>query len=223
MLKNYSSLLLYHILPKKVRILTVLWYNIIRKLFFIKNLMKKETDKSMGLLMNRDSDKSVENIFNASNKDEAIAALQDFKNSILEEATENYNLYGGKKVGMTKESREFYEGLKNKLNGINQAVSDPYLPVKDVEDVLQNIKTDSKLVSAVKTMSTDRAVVDIVLNGGGADKATFKPLTEAIVKEITGKVKVARVTLEKLSAYFQIAQDLCRFQSLAYLKNLLFL
>lgn len=175
----------------------------------------------MGIFMNRDSDKSVENIFNASNKDEAIAALQDFKNSILEEATENYNLYGGKKVGMTSESREFYEGLKNKLNGINQAVSDPYLPVKDVEDVLQNIKTDSKLVSAVKVLSTDRPLVDIVLNGGGTDKATFKTLTEEITKEITGKVRVERVTLEKLTAYFQIAQDFCRFQSLSYLKNLL--
>lgn len=173
----------------------------------------------MGLLGNKD--RSAEKVFNASNKDEAIAALEEFKNSILEEATENYNLYGGKKVGMTSESKKFYEGLRNNLTGVKQGVTDPYLPVKDVEDVLQNIKTDSKLVSAVKTMSTDRAVVDIVLNGGGADKATFKPLTEAIVKEITGKVKVARVTLEKLSAYFQIAQDLCRFQSLAYLKNLL--
>lgn len=156
--------------------------------------------------------------FNATSKEEAEKALQ----SLIKDEVMNMNVQNtANKVVMSADSKKFYEGLRNNLTGVKNGVTDPYLPVKDVEDVLQNIKTDSKLVSAVKTMSTDRAVVDIVLNGGGTDKATFKPLTEAIVKEITGKVKVERVTLEKLSAYFQIAQDLCRFQSLAYLKNLL--
>jgi len=159
-----------------------------------------------------------ETFFNATSKEEAEIALQ----SLIKDEVMNMNIENQScNIAMSSESKKFYEGLRNNLTGVKQGVTDPYLPVKDVEDVLQNIKTDSKLVSAVKTMPTDRAVVDIVLNGGGVDKATFKPLTEAIVKEITGKVKVARVTLEKLSAYFQIAQDLCRFQSLAYLKNLL--
>lgn len=159
-----------------------------------------------------------ETFFNATSKEEAQEALQNLiKDEVMNMNIENQS----NKIFMSVESKNFYEGLRNSLTGVKNGVIDPYLPVKDVEDVLQNIKTDSKLVSAVKTMSTDRAVVDIVLNGGGTDKATFKPLTEAIVKEITGKVKVERVTLEKLSAYFQIAQDFCRFQSLAYLKNLL--
>ena len=159
-----------------------------------------------------------ETFFNATSKEEAEIALQ----SLIKDEVMNMNIVNQScNIAMSSESKKLYEGLKNKLNGINQAVTDPYVPVKDVEDVLQNIKTDSKLVSAVKVLSTDRPLVDIVLNGGGTDRATFEPLTEEITKEITGKVRIERVTLEKLTAYFQIAQDFCRFQSLDYLKKLL--
>ena len=161
---------------------------------------------------------NYETFFNATSKEEAQKALQNLiKDEVMNMNIENQS----NKIFMSVESKNFYEGLKNSLNGVKNGVTDPYLPVKDVEDVLQNIKTDSKLVSAVKVLSTDRPLVDIVLNGGGTDKATFGALTEEITKEITGKVRVERVTLEKLTAYFQIAQDFCRFQSLAYLKRLL--
>lgn len=156
--------------------------------------------------------------FNATTKEEAESALQELiKNEVMNMNIENK----ATNVLMSTDSKKFYEGFKNQLTGVKQGVTDPYLPVKDVEDVLQNIVQDSKLINAVKVLSTDRPLVDIVLNGGGTDKATFAALTEKIVKEITGKITVKRVTLEKLSAYFQISQDFCRFQSLAYLKNLL--
>ena len=68
------------------------------------------------------------------------------------------------KVVMSGDSRKFYEGLRKNLTGVKQGVTDLYLPVKNIKDILKNIKTDSKLISSVPKISTYRAIVDIVLN-----------------------------------------------------------
>ena len=66
-------------------------------------------------------DKSAEKVFNAASKDEAVAALQEFRDNILKEARDNYQLYELEKGTvknrnvLSNKANEYYKELEDRL------------------------------------------------------------------------------------------------------------
>ena len=148
----------------------------------------------MGLLGNKD--KSAEKVFNASNKDEAVEALQEFRDNILKEARESYEIYELERKTvknrnvLSNKANEYYKELGDRLKAKQLTKpGDIPMPESEVEKVLDNMNTQSSILNGINVVS-NTYLTKVITNGKAVQKGTWGDLTETVVTEMLGAFKV---------------------------------
>ena len=114
----------------------------------------------MGLLGNKD--RSAEKVFNAENKEEAVAALEEFRDNILQEARDSYKLYESEKGTvknrnvLSSEAKRYYSELGDKLKAKQLTKpGDIPMPETEIDKVTDNMITVSPILNGVNSVSTE--------------------------------------------------------------------
>ncbi len=166
----------------------------------------------MGLLGNKD--KSAEKVFNASNKDEAVKALQEFRDNILKEARESYEMYELERKTvknrnvLSNKANEYYKELGDRLKAKQLTrPGDIPMPESEVEKVLDNMNTQSSILNGINVVS-NTYLTKVITNGKAVQKGTWGDLTEAVVEEMLGSFKVVELEETKVSCFGEVSTDM---------------
>ena len=165
----------------------------------------------MGLL---NKDRSAEKVFNAENKEEAVAALEEFRSNILKEARDSYELYELEKGTvknrnvLSNKANEYYKELGDRLKAKQLTKpGDIPMPESEVEKVLDNMNTQSTILNGINVVS-NTYLTKVITNGKAVQKGTWGDLTEAVVKEMLGAFKVVELEEAKVSCFGEVSTDM---------------
>lgn len=162
-------------------------------------------------LLNRD--RSAEKVFNAANKEEAVAALEEFRSNILKEARDSYELYELERKShkdniFSAEANRYYSELGDRLKAKQLTKpGDIPMPESEVEKVLDNMNTQSSILNGINVVS-NTYLTKVITNGKAVQKGTWGDLTEAVVKEMLGAFKVVELEEAKVSCFGEVSTDM---------------
>ena len=150
--------------------------------------------------------KDLEKFLMTENRDEAVEALYDaLENRFFEME------YGEPTVSknyMTKDARQYYEELADKLRAKQLTKpGDIPMPESEVEKVLDNMKTESKILDSINVVS-NTYLTKVITNGKAVQKGAWGDLTEAVVTELLGAFKVVELEESKVSCFGEVSTDM---------------
>lgn len=112
---------------------------------------------------------------------------------------------------LTSEEKKYYNKLTAAMKDINpqQAIAniDVALPKTVVDAVFEDLTSEHELLNEVEFVNAS-GIVEYIYNVADKPLAAWGPLTEGIVKEITGGLTKKDITQKKLSAFFLIPQSM---------------
>ena len=166
----------------------------------------------MGLLGNKD--RSAEKVFNAANKEEAVEALEEFRDNILKEAKDNYEIYESERKTvknrniLSSKANEYYKELGARLKAKQLTKpGDIPMPESEVEKVLDNMNTQSAILNKINVVS-NTYLTKVITNGKAVQKGTWGDLTDAVVTELMGAFTVVELEEAKVSCFGEVSTDM---------------
>ena len=164
---------------------------------------------------------SLVQAFKSSDEDAVAKAFTAFAESVQQNVLEDAKTYQHTadaeilaKRGMhqlTVPEQKFYQGVIDAMKSENpqQAFTglDVALPQTVMDNVMDDIKTNHPLLSAINFVNTT-TLTKILVNKQGVQLAVWGPLNSAITQELSGAVGKIDLTLCKLSAYMPISKDM---------------
>lgn len=163
----------------------------------------------MSILGEKNNDeKIIKAIFEAKTQKECSQALQKFKDHIVEESIENQSLIKKDRNFLSSATKEYYEGLADKLKAKQLTKpGDIPMPETEIDKVTDNMITVSPILNGVNSVSTEY-LTKLVLNAKGTQKGTWGDLTEAVVTELLNSYQTVEITQQKVSCYGQLSLDM---------------
>lgn len=112
---------------------------------------------------------------------------------------------------LTAEERSYYQQFADaaKSAAPKQAVENlsARMPKTIIDRVFEDLRTNHPLLSKINFMAT-AGMVEMFVNTNGYQEAAWGQLTDEIVKELTGGLRMVSATLFKLSAFLPIAKSM---------------
>lgn len=141
-------------------------------------------------------------------------ALKDEYEQKIQQMVDDYNAQVLTARGanqLTTEERSYYKQFADAAKSSNpkQAVENLTIrmPKTIIDRVFEDLRTNHPLLSKVNFMAT-AGMVEMFINTNGYQEAAWGQLTDAVVKELTGGLKMVSATLFKLSAFLPIAKSM---------------
>lgn len=141
-------------------------------------------------------------------------ALKDEYEQKIQQMVDDYNTQVLTARGanqLTTEERNYYKqfGDAAKTSNPKQAVENLTIrmPKTIIDRVFEDLRTNHPLLSKINFMAT-AGMVEMFINTKGYQEAAWGQLTDEIVKELTGGLKMVSATLFKLSAFLPIAKSM---------------
>lgn len=141
-------------------------------------------------------------------------ALKDEYEQKIQQMVDDYNTQVLTARGanqLTTEERNYYKqfGDAAKTSNPKQAVENLNIrmPKTIIDRVFEDLRTNHPLLSKINFMAT-AGMVEMFINTNGHQEAAWGQLTDEIVKELTGGLKMVSATLFKLSAFLPIAKSM---------------
>lgn len=141
-------------------------------------------------------------------------ALKDEYEQKIQQMVDDYNAQVLTARGanqLTSEERSYYKqfGDAAKASNPKQAVENLTIrmPKTIIDRVFEDLRTNHPLLSKINFMAT-AGMVEMFINTNGYQEAAWGQLTDEIVKELTGGLKMVSATLFKLSAFLPIAKSM---------------
>lgn len=166
----------------------------------------------MGIFL--DKDRSAEQVFAAETQEEAVEALNKFRDNILKEARESYELYKSERETvknrnfLSSEAKRYYSELGDRLKAKQLTKpGDIPMPESEVDKVLDNMNTQSSILNGINVVS-NTYLTKVITNGKAVQKGTWGDLTEAVVKEMLGAFKVVELEEAKVSCFGEVSTDM---------------
>lgn len=172
-------------------------------------------------LIQQELKEKLEQAFKSEDEDAVAKAFAEFAESVRQNVMEDYTAYQRTqdnsilaKRGMhplTSKETKFYEAIigamksgdpKQAFTGIDTA-----FPQTIIDDVIEDIKTDHPLLSAINFQNT-ATLTKIIVNKQGVQFAVWGQLSSAIADELSGAIGSINLTLCKLSAFMPISKDM---------------
>ena len=153
------------------------------------------------------------------NEDAFVQAWTDLADSIQKQVLEEADGYmqgldrqilaGRGARQLTSEENRYYEAVIGAMRSSNprQALGelDAVLPKTTVDAVFDDLVDQHPLLDAINFQNTS-GLIEMIVNTGTKQLATWSTLTAEIVKELTGGFKKVNMTLNKLSAFLPVAK-----------------
>lgn len=153
------------------------------------------------------------------NKDAFVQAWTDLADSIQKQVLEEADGYmqgldrqilaGRGARQLTSEENRYYEAVIGAMRSSNprQALGelDAVLPKTTIDAVFDDLVDQHPLLDAINFQNTS-GLIEMIVNTGTKQLATWSTLTAEIVKELTGGFKKVNMTLNKLSAFLPVAK-----------------
>lgn len=110
---------------------------------------------------------------------------------------------------LTGEETKYYQKVAEAMRSANpkQALSelDVVMPKTTIDAVFDDLTDKHPLLDAINFQNTS-GLIEMIVNTGSKQLATWSPLTDAITKELTGGFKKVNMSLNKLSAFIPVAK-----------------
>lgn len=110
---------------------------------------------------------------------------------------------------LTSEENKYYVKVIDAMRSANpkQALSelDVVMPKTTIDAVFDDLTDKHPLLDAIGFQNTS-GLIEMIVNTGSKQLATWSPLTDAITKELTGGFKKINMGLNKLSAFIPVAK-----------------
>lgn len=110
---------------------------------------------------------------------------------------------------LTSEESRYYQKIIEAMRSSNpkQALGDldVVMPKTTIDAVFEDLVDRHPLLSAVQFQNTS-GLIEMIVNTGSKQLATWSPLTDAVTKELTGGFKKVNMGLNKLSAFLPVAK-----------------
>lgn len=110
---------------------------------------------------------------------------------------------------LTSEETRYYQAVLDAMRSANpkQALTelDVVMPKTVIDAVFEDLVDQHPLLEAIDFQNTS-GLIEYLVNTGTKQLATWSPLTDAIVKELTGGFKKVNMSLNKLSAFLPVAK-----------------
>lgn len=110
---------------------------------------------------------------------------------------------------LTSEENTYYQKVIDAMRSSSpvQALTDMdvVMPKTVIDAVFEDLTDSHPLLSAINFQNTS-GLIEMIVNTGTKQLATWSPLTDAIVKELTGGFKKVNMSMNKLSAFFPVAK-----------------
>ena len=153
------------------------------------------------------------------NEDAFVQAWTDLADSIQKQVLEEADGYvqgldrqilaGRGARQLTSEETRYYQAVIEAMRSGNpkQALSeiDVVLPKTTIDAVFDDLVDQHPLLDAINFQNTS-GLIEMIVNTGTKQLATWSTLTAEIVKELTGGFKKVNMTLNKLSAFLPVAK-----------------
>lgn len=153
------------------------------------------------------------------NEDAFVQAWTDLADSIQKQVLEEADGYmqgldrqilaGRGARQLTSEENRYYEAVIGAMRSSNprQALGelDAVLPKTTIDAVFDDLVDQHPLLDAINFQNTS-GLIEMIVNTGTKQLATWSTLTAEIVKELTGGFKKVNMTLNKLSAFLPVAK-----------------
>lgn len=153
------------------------------------------------------------------NEDAFVQAWTDLADSIQKQVLEEADGYvqgldrqilaGRGARQLTSEETRYYQAVIEAMRSGNpkQALSeiDVVLPKTTIDAVFDDLTDQHPLLDAINFQNTS-GLIEMIVNTGTKQLATWSALTAEIVKELTGGFKKVNMSLHKLSAFLPVAK-----------------
>lgn len=153
------------------------------------------------------------------NEDAFVQAWTDLADSIQKQVLEEADGYmqgldkqilaGRGARQLTSEETQYYQAVIEAMRSSNpkQALTelDIVLPKTTIDAVFDDLTDQHPLLDAINFQNTS-GLIEMIVNTGTKQLATWSALTAEIVKELTGGFKKVNMTLHKLSAFMPVAK-----------------
>jgi len=110
---------------------------------------------------------------------------------------------------LTSKEKAYYQKVIEAMRSSapRQALADlnEVLPTTTIEAVFEDLEVEHPLLSVIKFENAG-ALVEMIVNTGESQLATWSPLCAEIVKELTGGFKKVSMTQKKLSAFLPVCK-----------------
>lgn len=110
---------------------------------------------------------------------------------------------------LTGEETKYYQKVMEAMKSANpkQALAelDVVMPKTTIDAVFEDLTDKHPLLTAVNFQNTS-GLIEMIVNTGGKQLATWSPLTAEVTKELTGGFKKINMGLNKLSAFIPVAK-----------------
>lgn len=110
---------------------------------------------------------------------------------------------------LTSEETRYYQAVLEAMRSASpkQALTelDVVMPKTVIDAVFEDLVEQHPLLDAIDFQNTS-GLIEYLVNTGAKQLATWSPLTDAIVKELTGGFKKVNMSLNKLSAFLPVAK-----------------
>lgn len=110
---------------------------------------------------------------------------------------------------LTSEENRYYQKVIEAMRSTSpkQALAelDVVMPKTTIDAVFEDLVDQHPLLSAVSFQNTS-GLIEMLVNTGSKQLATWSPLTDAVTKELIGGFKKVKMDLNKLSAFLPVAK-----------------
>lgn len=110
---------------------------------------------------------------------------------------------------LTSNEQKYYEAVIEAMKSTNpkQALTelDVTMPTTVIESVLKDLENTHELLNVINFQNTS-GLIEMIVNTGSNQMATWSALTADIVKELTGGFKKVKMSQNKLSAFLPVGK-----------------
>ncbi len=110
---------------------------------------------------------------------------------------------------LTSEEKKYYEAVIEAMKSTNpkQALADldVTMPITTIDSVFEDLQNTHELLNVINFQNTS-GLVEMIVNTGSQQLATWAALSADIVKELTGGFKKVKMSQHKLSAFLPVCK-----------------
>lgn len=171
-----------------------------------RNAFAEKLTKAMG----ENDEQAVAKVFTDFFKTIEDSILKQAEDFNIESADKALYAQRGLRVLSNKEEK-YFKGLIEaaKSADVEKALMDfsEALPESEINAVFEDLATEHPLLAALDFQNTS-AMTKLIFDSSETQMAVWGELTTAITKEIEGSVKIVKLTLNKLTAFMYMSNDM---------------